>query len=269
MSAHNDTSSIAIPQSAIAQRWNPSEYSAHGRFVTDLGANILEWLDPKPDEEILDLGCGDGVLTEQIAQRGANVIGVDASAEMVEAARKRGVRAEAMDATQIAFQQQFDAVFSNAVLHWIHNQTAQLRGIARALKPGGRFVAEMGGHGNIAAIRVALHAALAHHGLAELMARDNYFPTAVEYRRLLEMHGFSVERIELVPRPTPLPDGMRTWLTVFRRGVFDAVPEDLREEILSETLQHLEPALHDRDGNWSADYVRLRFRAHLGSADAA
>lgn len=264
MSPHNDASSPVIPQ-----RWSPSEYSEHGRFVTDLGANILEWLDPKPGEAILDIGCGDGVLAEEIMRRGAHVHGVDASTEMVEAAQKRGVHTEVMNATQMAFQRQFDAVFSNAALHWIHDQPALMRGVAQSLKPGGRFVAEMGGHGNIAAIRTALHAALAHHGLAHLMAADNYFPTVAEYHRLLETHGFTVEAMELVPRSTPLPSGMRAWLTMFRRGVFDTVPQNLRDAILNETIEHLEPALRDRDGNWIADYVRLRFRARVSSADAA
>ena len=251
-----------------SQTWNPREYSAHGRFVTDLGANILEWLDPKPGEEILDVGCGDGVLTAQIAERGAHVLGIDASPEMIDAARNRGVAAQGIDATQMNFQRRFDGVFSNAALHWIHDQPALLRGVAQALKPRGRFVAEMGGHGNIAAIRVALHAALAHHGLAELMARDNYFPTVAEYRGLLESHGFTADTIELVPRPTPLPSGMRAWLIMFRRGVFERVPENLRDAILDETLEHLAPALCDKDGNWTADYVRLRFRAHLDSASS-
>jgi trans-aconitate methyltransferase len=249
-----------------SQTWNAGEYSAHGRFVTDLGANILQWLDPKPDEEILDLGCGDGVLTAQIAERGAHVLGVDASPEMIDAARNRGVAAQVVDATQLSFQRQFDAVFSNAALHWIHDQPALLRGVARALKPGGRFVAEMGGHGNIAAIRVAQHAALAHHGMSELMADDNYFPTVAEYRGLLESHGFTVDAIELVPRPTPLPSGMRPWLTMFRRGLFERLPNDLRDAILNETLEHLAPALQDKEGNWTADYVRLKFRTHVDPA---
>ena len=253
-------------RTATSQTWNPCEYSAHGRFVTDLGANILEWLDPKPGEEILDLGCGDGVLTAQIADRGAHVLGVDASPEMVDAARNRGIAAQVIDATQLPFHRKFDAVFSNAALHWIHDQPALLRGVANALKPGGRFVAEMGGHGNIAAIRVALHAALTHHGLAELMIEDNYFPTVAEYRGLLESHGFSVDAIELVPRPTPLPTGMRAWLIMFRRGLFERMPEDSRDTILNEALDHLVPALRDKDGNWTADYVRLKFRAHLVSA---
>ncbi|MGC1873208.1 MAG: methyltransferase domain-containing protein [Acidobacteriaceae bacterium] len=253
-------------RSTGSQTWNPCEYSAHGRFVTDLGANILEWLDPQPSEEILDLGCGDGVLTAQIAERGAHVLGVDASPEMVDAARIRGIAAEVINATQLTFQRQFDAVFSNAALHWVHDQPALLRGVAHALKPGGRFVAEMGGHGNIAAIRVALHAALSHHGLAELMVEDNYFPTVAEYRGLLESHGFAIDAIELVPRPTPLPTGMRAWLIMFRRGLFDRVPENLRDTILNEALDHLAPALCDKNGNWTADYVRLKFRAHLISA---
>jgi len=249
-----------------SQTWNPCEYSAHGRYVTDLGANILGWLDPQPGEEILDLGCGDGVLTAQIAERGANVLGIDASNEMIAAARNRGISAQVIDATQLEFQGRFHAVFSNAALHWIHDQSALLRGVARSLKPSGRFVAEMGGHGNIAAIRVALHASLSHHGLAELMVEDNYFPTVAEYRGLLESAGFTVDAIELVPRPTPLPTGMGAWLIMFRRGLFEHVPADLRDPILNETLDHLTPALRDKDGNWTADYVRLKFRAHLISA---
>lgn len=249
------------------QTWNAQEYSTHGRFVTDLGANILEWLAVTSGETILDIGCGDGVLTAQIAQLGAHVLGVDASAQMVEAARMRGVDAQVLDATQLTFHQQFDAVFSNAALHWIHDQPAVLQRVARALKPNGRFVAEMGGLGNIAAIRVALHAALSHHGLADLMVEDNYFPTVPEYRRLLETNGFVVEAMELVPRPTPLASGMRAWLMIFRRGLFDTIPETLREEILDETMSHLQPALCDSAGNWTADYVRLRFRARLARMD--
>ena len=223
----------------------------------------MEWLQPLPGEIILDLGCGDGALTEKIAQVGATVRGVDMSESMVAAARKLGLRAEVMDATRLTFHQEFDAVFSNATLHWIHDQPAVLQGVARALKPGGRFVAEMGGHGNIAAIRVALHAALAHHNMAHLMVEDNYFPTVAEYRRILEQQGFTVETIELVARPTPLPTGMQAWLQVFRSGLFATIPADQRESILQETLQHLQLALCDREGNWTADYVRLRFHARL------
>ncbi|MGC9291836.1 MAG: class I SAM-dependent methyltransferase [Acidobacteriaceae bacterium] len=245
------------------QTWDASAYATHGRFVSDLGANILDWLHPAQGEEVLDIGCGDGALTEKILLCGAQVFGIDSSTQMVEAARKRGVPAEVMDATQMTFQRRFDAVFSNAALHWVRDQHALLRGTANALRPKGRFVAEMGGHGNIAAIRVALRAVMAHHHLEHLMAADNYFPTATEYRRLLAAHGFAVEAMELVPRPTPLSSGMAAWLRTFRRGVFDAIPQHLQETILDETVEHLAPALRDREGNWTADYVRLRFRARL------
>lgn len=252
-----------------SQSWNASEYATHGRFVADLGAGILDWLDPTSGEKILDIGCGDGVLTEQIIGRGAQAHGLDLSAQMVEAARKRGIPADVLDATEMKFRRQFDAVFSNAALHWIHDQPALLRGVARALRPDGRFVAEMGGHGNIAAIRVALHAVLAQHQLAHFVEADNYFPTVLEYRGLLEKHGFIVEAIELIPRPTPLISGMRSWLLLFRRGVFDAVPEALRELVIKETLGHLQPVLCDVDGNWTADYVRLRFRARFSHPNPA
>ena len=246
------------------QTWNANDYAAHGRFVSDLGGAILGWLQPVAGEDILDIGCGDGALTEQIAQFGAVVQGIDFSAPMVEAAQKRGLHATVMDATQMDFKQKFDAVFSNAALHWIHDQPALLHKVAQSLKPNGRFVAEMGGHGNIAAIRVALHAALSRHQLGHLAEDGNYYAAPQEYRRLLETHGFSVETMDLVPRPTPLASGMAAWLQTFRRGILESVPTDLRDAVVQDTVNYLQPVLCDRDGNWTADYVRLRFRACIG-----
>ena len=246
------------------QTWNANDYAAHGRFVSDLGGAILGWLQPVAGEDILDIGCGDGALTEQIAQFGAVVQGIDFSAPMVEAAQKRGLHATVMDATQMDFKQKFDAVFSNAALHWIHDQPALLHKVAQSLKPNGRFVAEMGGHGNIAAIRVALHAALSRHQLGHLAEDGNYYAAPQEYRRLLETHGFSVETMDLVPRPTPLASGMAAWLQTFRRGILESVPTDLRDAVVQDTVNYLQPVLCDRDGNWTADYVRLRFRARIG-----
>lgn len=252
-----------------SQTWNATDYANQGRFVADLGGTVLGWLQPMSGEKILDIGCGDGALTEQIAQSGAIVQGIDLSPAMITAAQKRGIPATIMDATQISFHRQFDAAFSNAAFHWINDQPALLKGIASALKPNGRLVAEMGGHGNIAAIDVALHAALAHHNLAHLAKNHNFFPAPQEYRRLLEAQGFKVEAIELIPRPTPLPSGMLSWLKLFRRGVLDGVPDHLRDEVLQEAIEYLAPALRDSDGNWTADYVRLRFRARLQSQNAA
>lgn len=223
----------------------------------------MEWLALQPGERVLDLGCGDGQLTAKLAAQGAVITGVDASPDMAAAARARGIDAVEARAEQLPFPgTTFDAVFSNAVLHWVRDHDAMMSEVHRVLKPGGRFVAEMGGHGNVAAILVALTAVLARHGYANLEDSVNYYPTPSVYQRRLQQHGFSVERIELIPRPTPLNQGgMSAWLRTFRRGVLDGLPESLRDTVVEETVALLEPALRDEDGNWIADYVRLRFVA--------
>ena len=220
-------------------------------------------LDAKAAEHILDLGCGDGQLTKRLGTTGASVVGVDASPEMVAAARERGVAADVGDAEALPYARNtFDAVFSNAALHWVRDQDAMMAEVRRVLKPGGRFVAEMGGHGNIAAIRVALMAVLVRHGLGDREDGVNYYPTPEGYERRLEQHGFQVQRIALIPRPTPLAESsMAGWIRTFRRGVLDGLPEALRETVVEETVALLAPALRDEDGNWTADYVRLRFVA--------
>lgn len=245
------------------QTWDPQAYQQHGGFVHGLAGGVLEWLDAKPGEYILDLGCGDGQLSKRIVASGASVLGVDTSAEMISAARDRWIEAEQASAESLPFGNGvFDAVFSNAALHWVQNQDAMLDEVHRVLKPGGRFVAEMGGHGNIAAIRVALTAILLQNGIGDCEDGVNYYPTPESYSRRLERHGFKVEQMSLIPRPTPLPDGgMSAWLRTFRRGVLEAVPETLREKVVEETVALLKPALCDKEGNWVADYVRLRFVA--------
>jgi trans-aconitate methyltransferase len=247
----------------MTQTWDPRAYEKNGSFVHELAGGVLEWLAPKPAEYILDLGCGDGKLTQRIAATGASVLGVDASEEMAAAARQRGVIADVGDAESLPYSEKtFDAVFSNAALHWVRDQDAMLTQVQRVLKPGGRFVAEMGGHGNIAAIQVAMRAVLAKHGYGDREDGVNYYPTAEGYARRLRHHGFEVQRIALIPRPTPLTDGgMEGWLRTFRRGVLNGLPESLRETVVAETAALLAPALRDEDGNWVADYVRLRFIA--------
>jgi trans-aconitate methyltransferase len=158
----------------------------------------------------------------------------------------------------------FDAVFSNAVLHWVRDQDAMMAEVRRVLKPSCRFVAEMGGHGNVAAIHVALRAVLGRHGFGTAEDGVNYYPTPEAYRRRLERHGFVVERMALIPRPTPLAkNGMAGWLHTFRRGVLDRLPQDVRADVVDECCRLLAPALRDEDGNWVADYVRLRFAARV------
>lgn len=250
-----------------SQQWNASRYAKNARFVSDLGEPVLELLNPQPGERILDLACGDGVLTGKIIATGAEVVGVDGSSDMVAAAQQRGIDARVVDAYHLDFASEFDAVFSNAALHWMkRDPDAVIQGVRRALRPGGRFVAEMGGHGNVTAITVALCATLEDYGVKDSAATVPwYFPSADEYRQRLKQAGFRVEYIELIPRPTPLPTGMRGWLETFAIPLTHRVPQESRADFLDEVTERLRPALCDSSGEWTADYVRLRFLARLSS----
>lgn len=245
------------------QTWDAESYGRNGAFVHGLAGGVLEWLDPHSGERILDLGCGDGQLSLRLAAAGAIVRGFDASPEMAAAARARGIEVDEGSAERLPYpDRSFDAVFSNAALHWMRDQDGVLAQAHRVLKAGGRFVAEMGGFGNIAAIRVAVAVALARHGYDGRNHDTNYYPTAEEYRSRLERSGFQVKQIAIIPRPTRLPEsGMAGWIRTFRRGVLDSLPEATRYAVVDDAVTLLEPALRDREGNWTADYVRLRFVA--------
>lgn len=247
----------------MAQIWDTQAYEKNGAFVHGLAGGVVEWLAAQPGERILDLGCGDGQLTQRLVATGALVQGVDASPQMVAAARRRGVTVDEASAESLPYDAGvFDAVFSNAALHWVRGQDAMLAEVHRVLQVSGRFVAEMGGHGNVAAILVALKAVLARYGHGDLENEVNYYPTPEAYTRRLERAGFRVERMALIPRPTLLAEGgMAEWLRTFRRGVLDSLPENLREKVVVETTALLAQALRDEEGNWVADYVRLRFVA--------
>jgi len=245
------------------QHWSARRYAATAHFVPTLGAPVLELLAPAPGERILDLGCGDGVLSERIAAAGASVVAVDAAPDMIAAARARGIDARVMDGQQLAFDREFDAVFSNAALHWMRDAAAVLAGVRRALKPGGRFVGEMGGHGNNAAILVALATVLARHGLDAARLKPWWFPSAAAYRQKLEEAGFAVAEIRIHPRPTILASGIEAWLDTFAEDLLGALPEPDRLPARREVADLLRPVLVDETGTWVADYVRLRFRATL------
>ena len=243
------------------QEWSPEVYERNARFVSELGSDVVEWLDPKPGERSLDLGCGDGALTVKLLEAGAEVVGLDSSAPFVEAARARGIDARLGDGQRLDFSHEFDAVFSNAALHWMTDAEATARGVHRALKPGGRFVAECGAHGNVAAIVTGLRAVADRHGIDDRLVSPWYFPTTDAYRRVLEAAGFEVERIVRLARPTPLPSGLAGWLETFRGPFFEAAGVQ-KERVLGELEALLSPALRDEEGRWTADYIRLRFVAH-------
>jgi trans-aconitate methyltransferase len=248
-------------QTERTQTWDAARYAANGRFVANLAGEVLSLLDAKPGERILDLGCGDGALTERIATSGAEVIGCDADASMLAAAQLRGLATVEADMRSLPFHGEFDAVFSNAALHWVTDQTSVIRGIHRALKPSGRFVAEMGGLGNIASIRTALSAVLRRFNLDAEEIGGSFYPSDADYRALLEANGFRLVQIALVPRPTLVKAGMEEWLRTFRSGVLARLPDEEREPVIAEITGLLRPMLCDGGGQWWADYVRLRFHA--------
>jgi SAM-dependent methyltransferase len=244
-----------------SQTWDPERYARNARFVSDLGAPVVELLAPRAGERILDLGCGDGALTQRLAAIGCDVVGVDGSAAQVVAARARGLDCRVMDGEQLAFDAAFDAVFSNAALHWMKRADDVIAGVWRALRAGGRFVGECGGHGCVATIAHALELSLADRGIDARAVNPWYFPTIEDYGGRLRAKGFVVRSIELIPRPTPLPGDVTGWLETFAESFTNALAPSQRSVFLEEVKEHLRPDLCDAEGNWTADYVRLRFAA--------
>ncbi len=246
------------------QRWDAGLYDDRHSFVWKYGASLVELLSPQPGERILDLGCGTGHLTARIAEAGAIVVGLDHSAAMLEQARSAYPLLEFIqgDARDFRFETVFDAVFSNAVLHWIKEPEAVLRCVRNALKEGGRFVAELGGKGNVRRIAEALWLAAGKMG-ANFGDPFWYFPSLGEYAKLLETVGLEVTFAVLFDRPTPLEGegGMRDWVRMFARPVLDAVPPERQEEFLRLVEEATRPALF-HDGGWMANYRRLRVVAH-------
>lgn len=253
------TMDASVPKAV--QRWLAEDYARNGRFVWELAKPVFGMLAPKPGEGILDLGCGDGVLSCEIAAAGADVLAADLSDELLRAAAAKGLKTMRVDGHALPFVEEFDAVFSNAALHWMRRPELVVQGVARALKPGGRFVGELGGHGNVAAIATAMRAVGERHGGNPERVAPWYFPSVNEYRRKLEAGGFQVKTITLVPRPTPLDIGMQGWLSTFGRSFFEQFDEPLRSQVFAEVLELLRPSLCDSDGCWTADHIRLRFAA--------
>jgi SAM-dependent methyltransferase len=241
------------PAAASTSKWDPADYAKVGAFVAELGGAALDLLDPRPGERILDIGCGEGTLTQKIIARGATVVGIDNSPEMIAAARDNGVDAVLMDAAEMTFAVAFDAAFSNATLHWVLDKEKAAGAIFQALKPGGRFAGEMGGDGNLQTLRDALDDELVIRGYAPPVEASNWYASPEEFAAVYERAGFVGIDARLIERPTAVEHGIAAWVTTFRKGWLDRaeVPEAERSDIGN--------AVADRIGSNIADYVRLRF----------
>jgi SAM-dependent methyltransferase len=243
-----------LSQPAVStSKWDAADYARVGAFVAELGGAALDLFDPQPGERILDVGCGEGTLTKRLIERGATVLGIDNSPEMIAAARANGVDAVQLAAEDMQFFAEFDAAFSNATLHWVLHKEQGARAIFRALKGGGRFAGEMGGEGNLETLREALDEELIIRGYAPPVEASNWYASPQEFAAIYEAAGFREIDARLIERPTPIAHGIAAWVTTFRKGWLDGsgVPEAERAEIGA--------AVADRVGSNVADYVRLRF----------
>lgn len=249
-------------------KWNAELYDQKHDFVFKYGENVLDLLEPKAGEQILDLGCGSGYLTNTIREEGAIVLGVDSSAEMIAKAKQSypETEFEVKNAIDLDFDASFNAVFSNAVLHWIKaaDQPKMMDAVFTALKPGGRFVAEMGGKGNVGLMISTLRKILNQSGYPQQAEMDYlFFPSVGEYATMLEKAGFKVSYAALFDRETLLQDqaeGVKKWIMMFASDFFTGIKEAHQTEILQELTQRLQP-YYERNGEWYADYKRLRFIA--------
>lgn len=240
-------------QAVSTSKWDAGDYARVGGFVAELGQAALDLLDPQPEERILDIGCGEGTLTKKILERGADVLGIDNSPEMVEAALAKGVDAVVLDVADMRFQADFDAAFSNATLHWVLEKERAAAAIFTALRSGGRFAGEMGGEGNLARLREALDTELVIRGYVPPFEASNWYASPEEFAIVYDDAGFEHIDARLTERPTPIEHGVAAWVTTFRRGWLD------RAGVPEEELPAIAAAVESRVGSNVADYVRLRF----------
>ena len=241
-------------------KWNPEKYNKHTAFVSQLALPVVALLNPQEGECILDAGCGDGTLAVEIEKYGAKVVGVDMSSEMIEASKAKGIEAYVGSVTDLPYENEFDAVFSNATLHWVKDAKGAIENIAKSLKSRGRFVAEFGGMGNMHHVVVAMRTVFKNHPEFEAFQNPWYFPSIEEYKSLLESAGFEVKYIELIPRPTPMDD-ILNWLDIFANGITEHLSEEEFKVFKNECRDILVETNYTQEKGWVLDYVRLRVEA--------
>ena len=244
--------------------WNASDYQKNFSFVPSYGESVMSLLTKPAGAFVVDLGCGNGSLTPKLAEKGYRVLGIDDSDTMLALAKVNHPEQTFRKGNAINFQleEKADAIFSNAVLHWIDAKDQQelLNNLVQQILPGGEFVCEFGGYGNAEKVHSTLEQCFRERGLA--YPRVFFFPTIGQYAPMLEKAGFRVEYATLFDRPTVQvgPDGLANWIRMFVKEPFREVPEPVQDEIIQETVRRLRGTLWDGD-HWSVDYVRIRFRA--------
>ena len=243
-----------------SNKWNADKYNKHADFVSNLATPVVDLLNPQKNEKILDLGCGDGTLAVEIEKFNAKVIAVDLSQSMVEKTKEKNIEAYVMSATELNFNNEFDAVFSNAVLHWVKDSKIAINKINTSLKNNGRFIAEFGGYGNIKFLTDAMQKVFDNHQEYGVFSNPWYFPSDKDYKKLLEDNGFKVEYIELIPRPTSIDD-ISNWLNIFANGIVSHLTDEQQLNFKQEVRETLKPKIYTEEDGWIADYVRLRFKA--------
>ncbi len=241
-------------------QWNPNTYNRHTAFVSQLALPVVDLLDPKDGEKILDVGCGEGTLAVEIERRGAKVVGIDMSAEMIEQCQAKGIEAYVGSVTNLPYDEEFDAIFSNATLHWVKDAKGAIQNIAKSLKSGGRFVCEFGGEGNVYHVISAMKEVFTKHPEFGVFDNPWYFPSVEAYKILLESEGFSIEYIEIIPRPTPMDD-ISNWLDIFANGVTKHLSKEQFKMFKQECKEVLKETIYSEEEGWMLDYKRLRLRA--------
>lgn len=241
--------------------WNADDYQTHAAFVPKLTDAVLQLLAPQAHETILDLGCGDGTLSQRIAESGCQLHAIDASPDMVRSARDKGIEAQVRDAQKLNLPEIYDAVFSNAALHWMTQPDAVITAVWNALKPGGRFVGELGGEGNIQTLVDAMTDSFLRHPDFGSYRNPWFFPNAVQYQQLLQQQGFAVETCIFERRPTQVGNSIRGWLEVFTDGITHSLSSAQTQTFYDEIETALQPHLDPITGQLTLDYMRLRFKA--------